>query len=86
MAILIRNSQTESKVGKLAKRTGRSLTAAVDHAVDQELARLGPPRRKKGYVDREKLAEVLKYFGSLPVDDPRSHEEIIGYDDHGLPK
>jgi hypothetical protein len=29
---------------------------------------------------------VLKYFDSLPVDDPRSHEEIIGYDEHGLPK
>jgi antitoxin VapB len=86
MGILIRNSETEAKVRKLAKRTGRSLTAAIDHAVDQELAKLVRPRRKKGYVDREKLAEVLKYFDSLPVDDPRSHEEIIGYDDHGLPK
>jgi antitoxin VapB len=86
MGILITNSETEAKVRKLAKRTGRSLTAAIDHAVDQELAKLAQPRRKKGYVDREKLAEVLKYFDSLPVDDPRSHEEIIGYDDQGLPK
>ena len=86
MGILIRNSETEAKVRKLAKRTGRSLTAAIDHAVDQELAKLARPRPKKGYVDREKLAEVLKYFDSLPVDDPRSHEEIVGYDDHGVPK
>jgi antitoxin VapB len=86
LGILIKNSETEAKVRKLAKRTRRSLTAAIDHAVDQELAKLGPPRRKKGRVDREKLAELLKYFDSLPVDDTRSHEEIIGYDDHGLPK
>ncbi len=48
MGILIRNSETEAKVRKLAKRTGRTITAAIDHAVDQELARLVPPRRKKG--------------------------------------
>jgi antitoxin VapB len=86
MGIFIRNSGTEAKVRKLAKRTGRTLTAAIDHAVDQELARLAPPRRNKGHVDRKKLAELLKHFDSLPVDDPRSHEEIIGYDEHGVPK
>jgi antitoxin VapB len=86
MGILIKNSETEAKVRKLAKRTGRTLTAAIDHAVDRELAQLAPPRRKKGYVDRKKLAELLKYFASLPVDDPRPHDEIIGYDEHGVPK
>jgi antitoxin VapB len=86
MGILIKNSETEAKVRKLAKRTGRTLTATIDHAVDRELAQLGPRRPKKGRVDREKLAELLKYFDSLPVDDPRSHEEIIGYDERGVPK
>ena len=86
MGILIRNSETEAKIRKLAKKTGRTLTAAIDHAVDQELAKLAPPRRKGGYVDRKKLEEVLSYFDSLPVDDARSHEEIIGYDEYGLPK
>jgi antitoxin VapB len=86
MGILIRNSETEAKIRKLAKKTGRTLTAAIDHAVDQELAKLPARRRKKGYVDRKKLEDVLSYFDSLPVDDTRSHEEIIGYDEHGLPK
>jgi hypothetical protein len=53
LGILIRNSQTEAKIRKLAKRTRRSLTAAIDHAVDQELANLARPRPRKGYVDRE---------------------------------
>jgi antitoxin VapB len=86
MGILIKNSETEAKVRKLAKKTGRTLTAAIDHAVDQELAKLSPQSRKRGYVDRKKLDEVLRYFDSLPVDDPRSPEEIIDYDEHGLPK
>ena len=34
---------------------------------------------------RKKLAELLKYFDSLPIDDPRPHEEIIGYDEYGVP-
>ncbi len=86
MGILIRDPETEARVRKLAKRTGRTITAAIDHAVDQELARLVSPRRRKGRVDRKKLADILSYFDSLPVDDPRSHEEIIGYDKHGVPK
>jgi len=86
VGIFIGNAKTEAKVRKLARRTNRSLTAAIDHAVEQELARLPRPSPRKGHVDREKLAEVLAYFDSLPVDDPRTHEEIIGYDKHGVPK
>jgi antitoxin VapB len=88
MGVLIRNSATEAKIRKLAKRTGCTLTAAVDRAVDAELAKLGsaPRRKRKGRVDRKKVAEILNYFDSLPVDDPRSHEEIIGYDERGAPK
>ena len=86
MGILIRNAKTEAKIRRLAKRTRQTLTAAIDRAVDAELAALAPPPRKKGCIDRKKLAELLKYFDSLPVDDPRPHEEIIGYDEHGVPK
>jgi antitoxin VapB len=86
MDVLIKRPSAVAKIRKLAKRTGETLTEAVERSVDERLARLAPRRRKKGYVDRKKLAEVLKYFDSLPVDDPRSHEEIIGYDEHGLPK
>jgi hypothetical protein len=86
MGILIKNSETEAKVRKLAKRTKRTLTAAIDYAVERELAQLATPRRRKGRVDREGLAKLLNYFDSLPVDDPRPHDEIIGYDDSGVPK
>ena len=79
MSILVKNVETEKKIRKLAKRTGETMTAAIDRAVDDRLAKLGPERRKKGRIDRKKLAELLAYFDSLPVDDPRSPAEIIGY-------
>ena len=86
MGILIRNSKTEAKVRMLAKRTGRTLTAAIEHAVDRELAELAPHRRKKGRVDRKRLAEILAYFDSLPrANEHLTDDEILGYDEHGLP-
>ena len=85
MGVIIKNPTTEKKIRRLAKRTGETLTQAVERAVDERLARL-PARRKKGRIDRTKLAELLAYFDSLPVDDPRSPDEIIGYNDHGVPE
>jgi antitoxin VapB len=85
MGVFIKKPEAEAKIRELAARTGESITEAVERAVDDRLTKLGPPRRK-GRVDREKLAEVLAYFDSLPVDDPRSPNEIIGYDEHGVPK
>lgn len=84
MGVIIKNPTTEKKIRRLAKRTGETLTEAVERAVDERLARL-PVHPKRGRIDRERLAGLLAYFDSLPVDDPRSPDEIIGYDDKGLP-
>ena len=85
MGVFIKKPDAEAKIRELAERTGESITDAVEHAVEERLQRLGP-RKKKGRIDRKKLAELLAYFDSLPVDDPRSADEIIGYDENGLPK
>jgi antitoxin VapB len=84
MGVFIKNPEAEAKIRELAARTGESLTEAIERSVEERLARL-PPRRK-GRVDRKKLAELLAYFDSLPVDDPRSPDEIIGYDENGVPR
>lgn len=84
MGVFIKKPEAEAKIRELASRTGESLTEAIERSVEERLARL-PPRRK-GRVDRKKLAELLAYFDSLPVDDPRSPDEIIGYDENGVPR
>jgi antitoxin VapB len=85
MGIIVKNPDTERKIRKLAARTGESLTAAIDHAVEERLERLGPPKRK-GRVDRKRLAKVLAYFDSLPkINEHLSDDEIMGYDENGLP-
>jgi antitoxin VapB len=85
MGIIIKNGQAEAKIRRLAKRTGESLTAAVEHAVDERLQRLGPAKRK-GRVNRKRLAEHLAYFRSLPnINETLTDDEIIGYDENGVP-
>jgi antitoxin VapB len=86
VGIIVKNAKTGAKIRKLAKRTGETLTAAIDRAVDDRLARLGPPRRRKRRIDRKKLAALLAYFDSLPkMNEHLTDDEIIGYDEHGVP-
>lgn len=84
MGVFIKKPEAEAKIRELAARTGESLTEAIERSVEERLARL--PARKKGRIDRKKLAVLLAYFDSLPVDDPRSPDDIIGYDENGVPR
>ena len=86
MGVFIKKPEAEAKIRELAARTGETITDAIEHAVDERLARLGPPQRK-GRVDRKKLSELLAYFDSLPkAYENLSNDEIIGYDAGGVPK
>lgn len=86
MGVFIRKPEAEAKIRELAERTGETITDAIERAVDERLARLGP-QMKKGRVDRKKLAEILAYFDSLPkINEHLSDDDIVGYDEHGLPK
>jgi len=86
MGVFIKNPATEAKIRRLAARTGESLTEAIDHAVDERLERLGATKRK-GRVNRKKLAALLAHFDSLPkVNESLTDEEIVGYDESGLPR
>jgi len=42
--------------------------------------------KRKGRVDREGLAKLLAEIDALPVVDPRSPDEIMDWDDSGLPR
>jgi len=84
MAVLIRAERVEQKIRELAARTGESLTEAVEKAIDDRLAAMLPKR--KGRVDREGLAKLLAEIDALPVVDPRSPDEIMDWDDSGLPR
>lgn len=83
MALNIRNAEVEQHAAELAELTGVSKTAAVGEAVAQQLARLRADRAGRSLVDE--LDAIAGRCASLPVLDDRSADEIVGYDDNGLP-
>ncbi|MEX1125598.1 MAG: type II toxin-antitoxin system VapB family antitoxin [Acidimicrobiia bacterium] len=80
MALSIKNDEADQLARELAETTGESLTDAVVISLRQRLER---ERRKPGTSKKllDLAAEVAKY----PVLDDRTPDEIIGYDELGLP-
>lgn len=83
MALNIKNPETDRLAHELAKETGESLTEAVTIAVKERLSSL---RRRRGQEwMRGDVRDLQDFVASLPDRDTRTPEEILGYDDRGLP-
>ena len=83
MGISIKNEQTEKLARELARETGESLTTAIRLALEERLERVEGRRSPQ---DKLRLARVaLRRVDSLRVLDARTPDEILGYDEHGLP-
>ena len=83
MALNIRNPETERLAETLAKLTGETKTQAVTKALRDRLERIR--RRRSGRRLADELDEIALHCASLPILDTRDAEEILGYDEHGLP-
>lgn len=84
MALNIRNPETEQLAETLAKLTGETKTEAVTQALRDRLARLRQERTRRRLADE--LDEIARHCSRLPVLDSRHPDEILGYDEHGLPR
>ena len=84
MALNIRNSETERLAAELARRTGETKTEAVTKALRERLGRLRRERGKRSLADE--LNEIALHCAGLPELDTRTPDEILGYDDRGLPR
>lgn len=69
---------------ELVELTGESITEAVTVALQERLAKERRARRKPGEV-AERLMEFGRWYSQFPVKDTRTAEEILGYDENGLP-
>jgi antitoxin VapB len=84
MAISLKDPEADRLAREVAARTGETLTAAIVTALKERLARLKGKRRRR--VLREELREIAQRCAALPTLDDRSAEEILGYDQRGLPR
>jgi len=84
MAISIKSREADELARRLSHATGESITVAVTIAMRERLAREEGKRRNGRSLAAELMA-IGKHCASLPVLDPRSSDEILGYDENGLP-
>jgi antitoxin VapB len=83
MALSIKDPEADRLARELAARTGESLTQAVVVALRERLAR--ETGRTRSIPLAEELAGIRRRCAALPVLDTRTTEEILGYDERGLP-
>ena len=82
------DAETERLAKKLAEVTGKPLPEIIRQAVEAEAAKVGVERPNKLSHDElfARMMEAAKEFDKLPVYDTRSADEIIGYNEFGLPE
>ena len=83
MAFHVSSERVDQNVRRLAMLTGQSLTEAIDSAVVEKLRKLEPRKPDPNYVaDLMRMADEL---GKHLRPGIKSTDDLIGYDEHGLP-
>jgi antitoxin VapB len=79
MALSIKNRETEKVVRELAKRTGLSITEAIHQAAAEKLRTIDADKEAR----KAALRAIIERARAIPNLDPRTDDEILGYNDRG---
>lgn len=77
----IRSAKVDELVQRLARLTGEDVETALERAIQERLSRVVSPAADR----RAALTSFFERTATLPVQDSRSADEILGYDRFGLP-
>ena len=77
--LYIKNPVAHRLAEQLATQMGVTITEAVIRALQDKVRQAPKP------IDRQKIDAMCARIAALTVLDPRSPDEIIGYDEFGLP-
>lgn len=84
MALSIKDEEADRLARRVASLTGETLTQAVISSLRQRLER-EERAREDDDVTIDYIMEIAHHCATSPELDPRSADEIIGYDENGLP-
>ncbi len=84
MPLSIKNDATERLARQVADETGESITEAIQKSLEERWQRLKARRRAR--VLSRQVEDILQRVDAMPTQDNRSPDEILGYDEHGLPR
>jgi antitoxin VapB len=84
MPLSIKAPEADKLARQLAATTGETITDAVIVAMRERLAREQAKRESKRQLI-EDLMTIASHCASLPLLDNRTDDEIMGWDENGLP-
>ena len=79
MALNIKSPETERVVRELARRTGLSITEAVHQVALEKLRSIDASREAR----KAAMRAIIEKARAIPNLDPRTDDEILGYNDRG---
>ena len=85
MALNIRDPEVHRLARAVADATGETMTEAVRTALAERLKRVSEAPEAERRRRIEAIRDLQRRFAELPVEDPRPIDEILAYDEHGLP-
>ena len=85
MVLSIKDAEADRLARRLAAQTGESLTQAVVSALRDRLAKEQQKSRDVESVVADAM-EIGRHYVAQPTLDRRTPDEIIGYDEHGIPR
>jgi antitoxin VapB len=85
VTLSIRDPETDRLARELSRRTGETMIQAIRRAVEERLARLDSSRAAEVARRRQAIDVLVRRSQSLPILDTRSEDELLGYDEHGIP-
>jgi antitoxin VapB len=84
MPLSIKAPEADRLARQLATTTGETMTEAVIVALRERLDREEQRRNNKDAL-LEEIRAISHHCASLPVLDTRTEDEIMGWDENGLP-
>ena len=86
MPLNIKDPDTDRAARELAAATGESITVATRRALEERLARVRARARAHGGADLDDIAGIIDRGRSRTMQDARTPDDILGYDEAGLPR
>jgi antitoxin VapB len=78
--LYIKNPVAHELATKVSKKLGVTLTEAVIRSLQDQ------PHAKPRPIDWDKVDAISGKIAALPVLDSRTDDEILGYDEFGIPR
>ena len=85
MSIDVKNEEAERLVAELTKKTGKGTTDLLLDLLRREKERVDADFEARLREAREQDRRIVERWKSRPLVDPRPIDEIVAYDEDGLP-